>query len=128
MPKHRVRTPIHRVVQILKRNRDIYFAIYLDDRPPSSLITPLTCQAYEGETDLVDATKKAVQRIPESSSDIEELHHLSSALREILQLSRSQLFEHQSLIPLPTKYFRRLTTHESEIRRNVLGVHGQPAC
>uniref|UniRef100_UPI003D90E177 nucleotidyltransferase domain-containing protein n=1 Tax=Gordonia sp. B7-2 TaxID=3420932 RepID=UPI003D90E177 len=46
VPTNRVRTPLHRVVQILKRHRDIYFADDLDDRPPSSLITTLAgnCQ------------------------------------------------------------------------------------
>lgn len=65
VPKRRVRTSLHRVVQILKRHRDIYFADDFDDRPPSSLITTLAGQAYEGEIDLVDATMNAVQRMPE---------------------------------------------------------------
>ncbi|TFI44817.1 nucleotidyltransferase [Rhodococcus sp. 1R11] len=64
VPKHRVRTPLHRVVQILKRHRDMYFADDLDHRPPSSLITTLAAKGYEGETDLTDATIKAVQRMP----------------------------------------------------------------
>ncbi|ANY23880.1 nucleotidyltransferase domain-containing protein [Gordonia terrae] len=63
VPKHRVRTPLHRVVQILKRHRDIFFANDLDDRPPSSLITTLAGLAYQGETDLIDATVSAVQRM-----------------------------------------------------------------
>ena len=63
VPKHRVRTPLHRVVQILKRHRDIFFAEDLDDRPPSSLITTLAGLAYQGETDLVDGTISAVQRM-----------------------------------------------------------------
>lgn len=63
VPKHMVRTPLHRVVQILKRHRDIFFAEDLDDRPPSSLITTLAGLAYQGETDLVEATVGAVQRM-----------------------------------------------------------------
>lgn len=69
VPKHRVRTPLHRVVQILKRHRDIQFADDLDDRPPSSLITTLAAKGYQGETDLVDATLKAVQRMPDHIKD-----------------------------------------------------------
>lgn len=65
VPKHRVRTPLHRVVQILKRHRDIYFTDDHDDRPPSSLITTLAGLAYEGETDLVAAALAAVQRMPD---------------------------------------------------------------
>lgn len=63
VPRHRVRTPLHRVVQILKRHRDIYFADDLDDRPPSSLITTLAGLSYKGEKDLVTATVAAVQRM-----------------------------------------------------------------
>ncbi len=65
VPKHRVRTPLHRVVQILKRHRDIYFADDLDDRPPSSLITTLAGRSYKGEQDLLAATMGAVQRMPD---------------------------------------------------------------
>jgi hypothetical protein len=65
VPKHRVRTPLHRVVQILKRHRDIYFADDLDDRPPSSLITTLAAKSYRGERELVTATLLAVQRMPD---------------------------------------------------------------
>jgi hypothetical protein len=65
VPKHRVRTPLHRVVQILKRHRDIYFADDLGDRPPSSLITTLAGRSYNGEQDLLTATMGAVQRMPD---------------------------------------------------------------
>jgi hypothetical protein len=65
VPKHRVRTPLHRVVQILKRHRDIYFADDLDDRPPSSLITTLAGRSFQGEKDLLAATMGAVQRMPD---------------------------------------------------------------
>lgn len=65
VPNHRVRTPLHRVVQILKRHRDIYFAEDHDDRPPSSLITTLAARSYLGENDLLTATMGAVQRMPE---------------------------------------------------------------
>lgn len=64
VPKHRVRTPLHRVVQVLKRHRDIHFEHDPDDRPPSSLITTLAGLAYEGERDLATATIAAVQRMP----------------------------------------------------------------
>lgn len=64
VPRHRVRTPLHRVVQILKRHRDIAFSDDPGDRPPSSLITTLAARAYRGETDLLAATLNAVQRMP----------------------------------------------------------------
>jgi hypothetical protein len=65
VPKHRVRTPLHRVVQILKRHRDLYFGDDLEDRPPSSLITTLAARSYQGEQDLLAATIGAAQRMPD---------------------------------------------------------------
>lgn len=61
----RVRTTLHRVVQVLKRHRDVFFGDDLGDRPPSSLITTLAARAYDGHRDLVDATLTAVQRMPD---------------------------------------------------------------
>jgi hypothetical protein len=65
VPKHRVRTPLHRVVQVLKRHRDMYFGDDLDDRPPSSLITTLAGRSYNGEQDLLTAAIGVVQRMPD---------------------------------------------------------------
>jgi hypothetical protein len=64
VPEWQVRTTLHRVVQVLKRHRDVYFANDLDDRPPSSLITTLAARAYQGRGDLVTATLTAIQRMP----------------------------------------------------------------
>jgi hypothetical protein len=64
VPEWRVRTPLHRVVQVLKRHRDVYFADDLDARTPSSLITTLAARGYRGEQDLLAATIAAVQRMP----------------------------------------------------------------
>lgn len=65
VPRHRVRTPLHRVVQILKRHRDLYFGEDPEDRPPSSLITTLAGRSYRGEQDLLAATLGCVQRMPD---------------------------------------------------------------
>jgi hypothetical protein len=64
VPEWQVRTTLHRVVQVLKRHREVFFADDCDDRPPSSLITTLAARAYDGRRDLVDATLLAVQRMP----------------------------------------------------------------
>lgn len=64
VPEWQVRTTLHRVVQVLKRHRDVHFGDDCDDRPPSSLITTLAARAYDGRRDLVDATLLAVQRMP----------------------------------------------------------------
>ena len=64
VPEWRVRTPLHRLVQVLKRHRDVHFG-RSDARTPSSLITTLAGQSYNGETGLLEAIFSAVQRMPE---------------------------------------------------------------
>ena len=63
VPEWEVKTTLQRVVQVLKAHRDFHFADDLDDRPPSILITTLAAYAYGGETDLFDATLKAVSHM-----------------------------------------------------------------
>jgi hypothetical protein len=64
VPAWRVRTPLHRVVQVLKRHRDVMFAADADDKPPSSLIITLAARAYAGQTDLLTATLEVVEAMP----------------------------------------------------------------
>jgi len=54
IPDYKVRTPLQRSVQILKRHRDIYFNGN-DSKPISIIITTLAAQAYQNETDLFEA-------------------------------------------------------------------------
>jgi hypothetical protein len=55
IPIFLVRTPLQRVVQVLKRHRDIYFANRPGEGPPSVLITTLAAHAYDGQADVTDA-------------------------------------------------------------------------
>jgi hypothetical protein len=57
VPAWRTRTPLQRVVQILKWHCMITFAADLDSRPPSILLTTLAGRAYDGEPDLFTAVR-----------------------------------------------------------------------
>lgn len=46
---------LQRVVQLLKRHRDIMFCNDTDDKPISIIITTLAARAYKGETDVFEA-------------------------------------------------------------------------
>lgn len=56
--------PLQRVVQILKRHRDM---AYSDDpdRPISIIITTLAAQAYRGQTNIYDALLDVINRMPD---------------------------------------------------------------
>lgn len=55
VPEYEVKTPLQRVVQILKRHRDLYFQNDLGNRPISVIITTLAARAYRNQRDLHEA-------------------------------------------------------------------------
>lgn len=57
VPDWKIRTPLQRAVQILKRHRDLYFRNHVERRPASIIITTLAAQAYAGEMSIVDTLK-----------------------------------------------------------------------
>jgi hypothetical protein len=64
VPRWRVRTPLQRAVQLLKRHRDVTFSEHPDDAPTSIIVTTLAGRAYGGETDIAAALLGLVQRMP----------------------------------------------------------------
>jgi hypothetical protein len=67
VPDWEVKTTLQRIVQVLKRHRDVYYANDLDSRPPSIIVTTLAGRAYSSERALADA-------VLETANDIH--HHV----------------------------------------------------
>lgn len=64
LPKYQTqKLPLQRVVQILKRHRDMMFNGD-EDKPISIIITTLAACAYEKEIDIIDALLHVVDRMP----------------------------------------------------------------
>lgn len=61
VPDYEVRTPLQRVVQVLKRHRDIRMAGD-DHRPISVIVTTLAALAYGGETSVAECLANGVPR------------------------------------------------------------------
>lgn len=59
IPKHTVKTPLQRVVQILKRHRDVMFGDD-DDKPISIIITTLAAKSYDNSTSLINSIRSIV--------------------------------------------------------------------
>ena len=57
-----VRTPLQRLIQILKRHRDVRFNDD-KDKPISIIITTLAAQAYNNEADLAEAVLDVIPRM-----------------------------------------------------------------
>lgn len=64
VPRWKVKTPLQRVVQLLKRHRDIYFQNDQEDKPCSIIITTLAAHAYDNEAGLYDAIVGIVRKMP----------------------------------------------------------------
>jgi hypothetical protein len=64
VPEYRVKTPLQRAVQILKRHRDIRFVDDQEDKPISIIITTLAAHAYNNESDLLEALINIVSDMP----------------------------------------------------------------
>lgn len=62
IPDYRVRTPLQRLIQILKRHRDVRYHGD-DDKPISIIITTLAAQAYDNEEELGAALRNAIPRM-----------------------------------------------------------------
>lgn len=54
IPEYKVKTPLQRAIQLLKRHRDIYFTDK-KNKPISMIITTLAAKAYDNEDNLFDA-------------------------------------------------------------------------
>jgi hypothetical protein len=64
IPEWRVRTPLQRAIQLLKRHRDLHFKFEDERRPVSIIITTLAARAYDGERDVESALVKLVRQMP----------------------------------------------------------------
>ena len=57
------KTVLQRIVQILKRHRDVMFQDDKENKPISIIITTLAARVYDGESDLLDGLIKVVQKL-----------------------------------------------------------------
>ena len=65
VPSYELKTPLQRVIQILKRHRDWMFRDNPELKPISMIITTLAAHAYNGEADLADALHGILERMPD---------------------------------------------------------------
>lgn len=62
VPDYEVRTPLQRLIQVLKRHRDLRYGGD-DDKPISIIITTLAAHAYDNQENLLDALLGVVPRM-----------------------------------------------------------------
>jgi len=69
IPEFKIKTPLQRAIQILKRHRDIIFK-NIEDKPISIIITTLAAKAYNNESDLFEALINIIQGMPRQFDDL----------------------------------------------------------
>jgi hypothetical protein len=63
VPLFKKKTPLQRVIQILKRHRDNWSKDKPDSKPISIIITTLAARAYNGEADIVAALENVLEKM-----------------------------------------------------------------
>lgn len=65
VPAYRVKTPLQRAIQLLKRHRDMRFLSHdlEDDKPISMIVTTLSARLYQNEGDTYSALKNIVEQL-----------------------------------------------------------------
>ena len=65
VPEWKVKTPLQRAVQLLKRHRDIYFQNEPDNKPVSIILTTLAAKAYNNQLNILNALTNILEKMPE---------------------------------------------------------------
>jgi len=63
VPLFKKKTPLQRVIQLLKRHRDNWSKDNPDSKPISIIITTLAARAYHGETNIVEALGNVLEKM-----------------------------------------------------------------
>lgn len=63
IPLYKRKTPLQRIVQLLKRHRDQMFKTDPDVKPISIIITTLAARAYQGEADMESGLRSVLSRM-----------------------------------------------------------------
>lgn len=77
VPDQLAKTPLQRVIQVLKRHRDVYFAGRTNEshKPISMIITTLAASFYDGEPDVVTALINIISIIVAHAALVEDKYH-----------------------------------------------------
>jgi hypothetical protein len=71
IPEFKIKTPLQKSIQLLKRHRDIVFKNDLKDKPISIILTTLAAKAYQNEANLFDALINIIRFMPYKFDEID---------------------------------------------------------
>ena len=82
VPKYKIKTPLQRVIQLLKRHKDIMFKDDLENRPSSITITTLAALYYQNEENVPEALYNIIQQISSSNFSIYDNINIANPVNE----------------------------------------------
>ena len=90
VPIQLVKTPLQRVIQILKRHRDIRFMGngYEEDKPISIIITTLAARSYQNEGDVYTALKNIIHKLAAHSVLLESEVLIEKSIADMKLISK----------------------------------------
>lgn len=91
VPIQLIKTPLQRVIQILKRHRDIRFAghEFEDDKPISMIITTLTARLYQNEGDVYSTLKNIVDKLVAHAGLLQPGSQIEKNISDLKLISKS---------------------------------------
>ena len=63
IPDYKIKTPLQKVIQMLKRHRDAYFIENTEEAPSSIIISTLSAHSYNGREQLADILKDIINNM-----------------------------------------------------------------
>lgn len=71
LKEYKVKTPLQKTIQILKRHRDIMFLANLEEKPSSIIISTLAARAYKGGDNLRDVLKHIAENMDKYIEEVD---------------------------------------------------------
>jgi hypothetical protein len=83
VPDWKVKTPLQRSIQLLKRHRDLHFKNDRDDKPVSIIISTLAALTYAGQEDLYATLLHAVERMPSHIEKRKDVYWVANPINDM---------------------------------------------
>lgn len=115
VPDHKVKTPLQRVIQLLKRHRDIMFNEDSDNKPISIIITTLAAKAYNNETNVIDAYINIISNMEKYIEKKDEVYYISNPVNPLENFADKWVTNHER----EENFFKWLTQIKKELEESL---------
>jgi hypothetical protein len=117
IPDYKIKTPLQRAVQILKRHRDIYFLRKRNENKPISIIiTTLAAHLYEGQGNVYSAIYDILNGIGEDSIKKEGIFYIPNPVNP--EENFADKWDEDPA--LPVAFFEWIKNAKEELGQNIL--------